>query len=81
MSNNEPPDEWHEIVSLIDDAGETLPTSDPHPQVWVRGSIGEITIVQVEHPGDIQGVSRLLKDAGIEKTLIVPRSVRFMRLR
>lgn len=87
VSEGKPVDEWYEIVSLRDDGGELL--SEHDPKVWVRGKVGEITVIQLDletvaasqQASAIQGISRLLDDAGIKKAVIMPQSVRFMRLR
>jgi len=87
MDNKSLTNEWYEIVSLSESGGELLPGTNP--EVWVRGSIGEITVVQVDLEGVapaqqgniLHGLSRLLDDAGIQKAIIMPQSVRFMRLR
>jgi hypothetical protein len=87
MDNKNLTDEWYEIVSLRESGGELLPGTDP--EVWVRGTVGEITVVQVDLEGVtsaqqgniLQGLSRLLEDAGIQKAIIIPQSIRFMRLR
>jgi hypothetical protein len=77
---------WHEIVALHETTGE--PLSVGNHRVFVRGAIGDVTIVQVDIDPDSQrqqaelmAVGKALEVSGIEKALIMPSSVRFMRLR
>lgn len=79
---------WYEIVSLREDGGEML--SDKDPNVFVRGKIGEITVVQVDFSDVLSAedqhavllsISTMLDDAKISQAVIMPNTIKFMRLR
>lgn len=80
--------DWHKISAMAaveDDKVKSLPLNG---HTYVQGKIGDLIIVQIDtqgmNAGEQMQVMRAtvetLKSAGIEKALIMPTGVKFMRM-
>lgn len=78
--------EWYEVIEYFD--GEPKPIK-PGTEYKIRGSIGDVVIVQIdvaglgEHLANalIRTAQKTLREAGIKEAIFVPKEVQFLRLR
>ena len=75
------PDQWWELRAIADGNSKPLPVGDH--TVNIQGRIGDLVVVSVPHAmaGAMEGLMRMLNDAGIENAVIVPEGVRFLSAR